>query len=67
MDYLKRAFLKITNSQNVLYYQVKHTPVLWQHVHRPISFTFVVENFRIGYVGQEHTDNLISALKMYYE
>ena len=34
------------------YYQVKHTPVLWQHLWRTILFTLVVNNFGIVYVGR---------------
>ena len=34
---------------------------------RPISFTLVLYYFVIGYVGWEHADNLMSALKMQYE
>ena len=30
------------------YYQVKHTPGLWQHVWRLIYFTLVVDDFGIG-------------------
>ena len=52
---------------NDVYYQVKQTPILWQHVWILISFTLVVENFGIGYVGREHVDILMSASKMYYE
>ena len=26
-----------------------------------------MDGFGIGYIGQEHTDNLMSALKMYYK
>ena len=34
------------------YYQVKYMPGLWQHVWWPISFTLLVNNFGIGYVGR---------------
>ena len=34
---------------------------------RPISFTLVVDNSVIEYVGREHADHLMSALKMCYE
>ena len=34
---------------------------------RPISFTLVVEDFGIGCLGLEHADNVMSALKIYYE
>ena len=34
---------------------------------RPISFTLVVDNFGIGYVGRDHADHLMSALEIYYK
>ena len=49
------------------YYQVKCTPVLWQHVWRPISFTLVVDYIGIVYVEQDNPDHLMSALKTFYE
>ena len=55
------------NLRNHGYYQVKKTPGFWQYMWRTISFTLVVEMFVIGYVKQENTDHLMSALKMYYE
>ena len=36
------------------YYECKHTPGLWQHLTRPISFTLVVNDFGVKYVGREH-------------
>ena len=29
------------------YFELPHTPGLWKHVSRPISFTLVVDNFGI--------------------
>ena len=49
------------------YYQVKCTPVLCIHVWITIKFELLVDNFGFGYVGQEHADHLMNALKMYYE
>ena len=49
------------------YYQVKHTPVLWEHVWRPIVFTLIIDDFGIGYVRRENADHLMSALKIYHE
>jgi hypothetical protein len=43
------------------YYECKHTPGLWRHLTRPISFTLVVNDFGVKYVGQEHVDHLINA------
>ena len=33
---------------------------------RPINFTLLVDNFRVKYVGKEHADHLINALKQHY-
>jgi hypothetical protein len=49
------------------YMQNKAIPGLWTHQSRPISFTLVVNNFGIKYVGQEHAMHLISILKEHYE
>eukprot|EP00804_Cyclotella_cryptica_P000699 CCRYP_000983-RA/>CCRYP_000983-RA protein AED:0.36 eAED:0.37 QI:0/0/0/1/1/1/5/0/509 len=48
------------------YYEVAHTPGLWRHVTRPISFTLVVDDFGVKYVGQEHAEHLINVLKENY-
>jgi len=42
------------------YYECKHTPGLWRHHTRPISFTLVVD-------GREHVDHLIKCIKEKYE
>ena len=49
------------------YMQNKAILGLWTHQSRPISFTLVVDNFGIKYVGQEHAMHLISILKEHYE
>ena len=49
------------------YYEVAHTPGLWRHVTRPISFTLVVDDFRVKYVGKEHAEHLIKVLNKYYK
>jgi hypothetical protein len=40
---------------------------LWKHDSRPISFTLVVDDFGVKYVGREHIDHLINALKQAYD
>eukprot|EP00804_Cyclotella_cryptica_P000330 CCRYP_008663-RA/>CCRYP_008663-RA protein AED:0.43 eAED:0.43 QI:0/0/0/1/0/0/2/0/233 len=40
-----------------------HTPGLWHHVTRPISFTLVVDDFGVKYEGQEHAQHLLDTLK----
>ena len=41
------------------YYKCSNTPSLWKHKTRPISFTLVVEDFGVKYVGKEHVDHLL--------
>jgi hypothetical protein len=45
------------------YYECVNTPGLWQHASRPITFSLVVDNFGVKYVGKEHADHLISCLQ----
>jgi hypothetical protein len=47
------------------HYELPHTPGLWRHKHRPVQFTLVVvvDNFGIKYVGKEHLEHLLTALK----
>jgi hypothetical protein len=49
------------------YYKCKHTPGLWQHLTLPISFTLVVNDFGVKYVGREHINHLIKCIKEKYE
>jgi hypothetical protein len=35
----------------------------WRHKTRPIAFTLVVDDFGVKYVGKEHVDHLIAAIK----
>jgi len=48
------------------YFEMPHTPGLWKHVSRPISFTLVVDDFGIKYVGREHAEHLLRALNKDY-
>ncbi len=49
------------------YSQSKALPGLRTHKTRPISFTLVVGNFGLKYVGKEHAMHLISILKEHYD
>ena len=40
------------------HYKCSNTPGLWKHHMQPISFTLVVNNFGVKYVGKEHVDHL---------
>jgi hypothetical protein len=49
------------------YQPFEHTHGLWQHKTRPVTFTLVVNNFGVTYVGKEHADHLLNTLKKYYQ
>ena len=49
------------------YYEVAHTPGLWRHVTRPISFSLVVDDFGVKYVGKEHAEHLLKVLNKHYK
>ena len=42
------------------------TPVLWTHDWRPISFSLIVDNFGVKYVGKEHVDHIIKIFEENY-
>jgi hypothetical protein len=49
------------------YNPARHTPGLWLHKTRPISFTLVVDDFAVKYVGKHHAEQLRNALLRTYE
>jgi hypothetical protein len=49
------------------YTQSKIAPGYWRHKWRPISFTLVVDDFGVKYIGREHVLHLIKVLKGHYE
>jgi hypothetical protein len=49
------------------YYPARHTLGLWLHKTRPISFTLVVDDFAVKYVGKQHADHLRNTLLRTYE
>ena len=49
------------------YFQKLHTPGLWKHAWRPISFALVVDDFLINYVGKAHALHLENILKVKYK
>jgi hypothetical protein len=49
------------------YYPARHTPGLWLHKTRTISFTLVVDDFAVKYVGKQHAKHLRDALLGTYE
>jgi hypothetical protein len=59
--------LLLTRLAPFRYYPSHHTPELWLHKTRPISFTLVVDNFAVKYVGKQHAEHLLNALLRTYE
>jgi hypothetical protein len=49
------------------YYPARHTPGLWLHKTQPISFTLVVDDFAVKYVGKHHAEHLRNALSRTHE
>ena len=49
------------------YHPMLNTPALWMHETRNMSFALVVDDFSLKYVGKEHFDHLVVALKDLYE
>jgi hypothetical protein len=48
------------------YYPARHTPGLWLHKTRPISFTLVADDSAVKYVGKQHAEHLWNALLRTY-
>jgi hypothetical protein len=49
------------------YYPPRHTPGLWLHEIWPISFTLVVDDFAVKYVGKHHAEHLRNTLLRAYQ
>ncbi len=49
------------------YCQSQTTPGLWKHNTRPISFSLVVDDFRVKYVGEENAHHLLNTVRQYYK
>jgi hypothetical protein len=43
-----------------------NTQGLWTHDTRPISFSLVVDDFGVKYVGREHAEHLMACIKKNY-
>ena len=43
-----------------VYYEMPHTPGLWKHVSRPISFALVVDDFGVKYVKKKNIPTISS-------
>ena len=49
------------------YHPCKHTPALWRHVTRKVTFALVVDDFGVKYEGRENFKHLCDALRDLYE
>jgi hypothetical protein len=49
------------------YYPTRHTPGIWLHKTRPISFSLIVDDFAVKYMGKQHANHLRNALLQSYE
>jgi hypothetical protein len=49
------------------YRQCEHTPGLFTHETRSISFCLVVDDFGVKYIGKENAEHLIQNLQSHYE
>jgi hypothetical protein len=45
------------------YRPTTHTHGLWTHDTRPISFSLVVDDFGVKYVGREHAEHLMACIR----
>jgi hypothetical protein len=48
------------------YRPTPHTHGIWRHDTRPISFSLVVDDFGVKYVGREHAEHLMECIKKNY-
>jgi hypothetical protein len=48
------------------YRPTQHTYGLWKHDTSPISFSLVVDDFGVKYVGREHAEHLMECIKKNY-
>jgi hypothetical protein len=48
------------------YSRVPRTPSLWTHNTRPVAFSLVVDDFGVKYVGAEHAQHLLDAIRQLY-
>ena len=71
LEYNGQAFadafvLNCTNFKTHGYKPCQHTPGLWKHEWRPISFVLVADAFGVKYIGKPHFQHLINTVKSFY-
>jgi hypothetical protein len=48
------------------YNQSETMPGLWTHEWSPITFSLVIDNFGVKYIGEEHAQHLRQVVQKYY-
>ena len=56
----------VTHLATYGYAPCARTPALWKHTTRSVTFTLCVDDFGIKYVGKQHVDHLLNALRDMY-
>ena len=59
---IANCFLTKSMAPNV-YYQCRHTPGLWRHKWRPVTFSLIVDEFGVKYVGKKQAEHLITYIQ----
>jgi hypothetical protein len=54
------------NLANDGYHPTTHTHGVWTHDTRPVSFSLVVDDLRVKYVGHEHAEHLMTCINKNY-
>eukprot|EP00957_Ditylum_brightwellii_P138891 10586453-Ditylum_brightwellii.AAC.1 len=49
------------------YHSCPNTPALWKHEWCLVTFSLVVDDFGIEYVGKKHAKHLLDVLKQHYK
>ena len=59
---LENKYLK-KNLATSGYYEVPHTPGLWNNIYCTVTFSLAIDDFGIKYVDKEHANQLLWSLK----
>ena len=49
------------------YSQCKHTLGIWRYKWRSVTFSLVVDDFRVKYIGKKHAEHLLKAIQEHYK
>jgi hypothetical protein len=63
INYLPNASLPYMGTNK----QPAHRPGLWKDATQPVTFSLVVDDFGVKYLGKHNADHLFQALEEHYE